>query len=76
MMLTVLKGQPVAGRKPTLRDMMEAGTWLADRGWGKATQPVGLTGSAGLFDEMSDDELEAYVQQQIRLAGGNGTATT
>lgn len=41
LMLRVLRGQ-VRGLKPHHR--LEAATWLADRGWGKATQTMEFTG--------------------------------
>jgi hypothetical protein len=40
MMLTIARGEPYAGLEPSLRDVMDAGRWLADRGWGQATQKV------------------------------------
>ena len=41
LMLRVLRGQ-VRGLKPHHR--LEAATWLADRGWGKATQTMEFAG--------------------------------
>lgn len=42
-MLRVFRGR--AGKGVKLADRMEAAKWLADRGWGKAAQPV--TGEDG-----------------------------
>lgn len=39
-MLRVFRGEPVAGRRPRLRDQLQAAAWLADRGWGTAVQVV------------------------------------
>ena len=40
LVLTVFRGQTVNGRKPTIRDRVEAATWLSDRGFGRPTQPL------------------------------------
>ena len=39
-MRTIAEGEKYKGRKPTLRDIMDAVRWLADHGFGKAPQPV------------------------------------
>jgi hypothetical protein len=57
-----------ADRRPTLDQRMEAATWLADRGWGRAKEIVELTGEASpaqrleLLRRLSDSERE-----QLRL---------
>ena len=37
-MISVMRGEKVGGLKPTVSHMMDATTWLADRGFGKALQ--------------------------------------
>ena len=36
--LAIFRGEKIDGKKPGLRHRMEAGTWLSDRGFGKAVQ--------------------------------------
>lgn len=42
-MARVSAGEAIDGERPTLQDRMTASTWLLDRGWGKAVQPVRIT---------------------------------
>ena len=37
-MLSVMRGEKVGGLKPTVSNMMDATTWLSDRGFGKSLQ--------------------------------------
>ena len=38
LMLSVMRGEKVGGLKPTVSHMMDATTWLSDRGFGKSLQ--------------------------------------
>lgn len=40
LMVAILNGESIAGKKPRLRDRMDAAAWLADRGFGKAVQTL------------------------------------
>lgn len=44
LMLSVLRGEPLNGKRSRLQDRMEAARWLADRGWGRAPQPLEHSG--------------------------------
>lgn len=41
---------------------------LLDRGYGKAVQPI-EAGGPGSFDNMADDELDAYINDKLRQRG-------
>lgn len=45
--VSVMRGGSVVELEPDLDQMLAAGEWLADRGWGKATQSVEHTGADG-----------------------------
>lgn len=65
LMVKVLRGEPVNGqrRKPTLRDRMDAATWLADRGFGKPSQPL----------EVETDSRPPFIialREPLRIGGG------
>ena len=78
LMLRVLRGQ-VRGFKPHHR--LEAATWLADRGWGKATQMMEVVAQVSAvpgqidWDAIPDDlaeELLALNGKIIALQPGSG----
>jgi hypothetical protein len=48
---------------------------LLDRGYGKATQPLEI-GKPGAFDQMADEELDAYVLSRAVLITQGGTDGT
>lgn len=73
--LSVFRGEEIAHKKPKLPDRVNAGTWLADRGFGKPAQTVELSGPDGepiktdLSNLSTDDlivlrELAAKLQQR------------
>jgi len=45
LMLKVFRGR--MGKQTRLADRIEAAKWLADRGWGRATQPIAGEGGEG-----------------------------
>ena len=38
--LRIVEGKRVNGESPTTAEMMHAGEWLADRGWGRPVQAI------------------------------------
>jgi hypothetical protein len=45
--------------------ILGTGTLITDRAYGKAVQPVEVAGP-GVFEQMSDDELKAFVMIEAR----------
>ena len=45
--LKVFRGEEIERRKPKMKDRVDAGTWLADRGFGRPAQAVELSGPDG-----------------------------
>lgn len=68
------KGKKVK-RDPNLRERMEAAEWLADRGWGRPTQPISGDEDGGpvqvqnIFDP---DTRKAIVSAAIKRLGTTG----
>lgn len=56
-MLKVFRGEIVEGRKPTLKERIEAANWLADRGWGKPTQLFAGDDEYAPLLSVGEDEL-------------------
>ena len=54
--LAIFRGEKIDGKKPGLRHRMEAGTWLSDRGFGKAVQQS---------DIKVDHQLSTYSLEQL-----------
>lgn len=46
LMVEILNGESIAGKRPKLRDRMDAATWLSDRGFGRPVQAIEHSGSA------------------------------
>lgn len=46
-MVAISKGEAVFGLELAVKDVREACMWLAEREWGKATQPVEHSGEGG-----------------------------
>jgi len=60
------KAPPGFGRDPTLKEGMEAVTWLANRGFGMPSQPLNL----GLDEDTGDDfktAAEAFTGEMLSL---------
>ena len=55
-MVKVSRGERVFGRKPSLKFIMAANEWLADRGWGKPTQPIEQDGPATIIIWKNKDQ--------------------
>jgi hypothetical protein len=64
-MLQVLRGELPGVR---LRDRLVAATWLADRGFGKPTVAVDVTGSDGWEDSDLARHIRARDAEALRLA--------
>jgi len=67
--LKVFRGEKIDGKKPGLRYRMEAGSWLSDRGFGKAVQrqEIDVTSReespfAGFLHDLSDDALNHLME--------------
>ena len=43
LMVQVMRGETINGMKPRIKDQMDAVSWLADRGFGRAITPVEAT---------------------------------
>ena len=43
LMVQVMRGETINGMKPKIKDRMDAVSWLADRGFGRAITPVEAT---------------------------------
>lgn len=54
-MVEVARGEKIAGKTPTLREIIDARKWLADYGWGKAPSFAPI--DAG--DVLERDEVES-----------------
>jgi hypothetical protein len=67
LMLQVLRGELPGVR---VRDQMEAATWLADRGFGKPTVAVEVTGS----DDWEHSDLARYIRARDAEASSRVTA--
>lgn len=45
--LKVFRGEDIDRRRPKLKDRVDAGSWLTDRGYGRPAQAVELSGPDG-----------------------------
>ena len=59
--LAIFRGEKIDGKKPGLKHRMEAGTWLSDRGFGKAVQQSEIK----VDHHKSDQRLSAYSVEQV-----------
>ena len=59
--LAIFRGEKIDGKKPGLRHRMEAGTWLSDRGFGKAVQQSDIK----VDHHKPDDRLSTYSLEQL-----------
>jgi hypothetical protein len=56
-MASVLRGKVMIGRRPSIRDQIEAATWLADRGFGKPASVIGIS---------ADIQHTSTIEQRLR----------
>ena len=59
--LAIFRGEKIDGKKPGLRHRMEAGTWLSDRGFGKAVQQSEIK----VDQHKPDHRLSTYSLEQL-----------
>ena len=59
--LAIFRGEKIDGKKPGLRHRMEAGTWLSDRGFGKAVQQSDIK----VDHHKPDHRLSTYSLEQL-----------
>jgi len=59
--LAIFRGEKIDGKKPGLRHRMEAGTWLSDRGFGKAVQQSEIK----VDHQKPDHRLSTYSLEQL-----------
>ena len=67
LMVAVMRGETINGMKPKIKDQMDAVSWLADRGFGRAITPVEATTRSMNVDmtlsELSTERLLALLQE-------------
>ena len=59
--LAIFRGEKIDGKKPGLKHRMEAGTWLSDRGFGKAVQQSDIK----VDQHKPDQRLSTYSLEQL-----------
>lgn len=47
-LLHVFRGEPIDGRRPTIRQRMDAAIALSEIGWGRPVQPIKVVGTKPL----------------------------
>ncbi|MCL0055420.1 hypothetical protein M1N56_06075 [Dehalococcoidia bacterium] len=67
LMVAVMRGEAVGGKKPRIRDQMDAAGWLMDRGFGRPVAQIDATSRTMNMDlslqEINTEELIALLNR-------------